>query len=118
MYGFSGGCPPSGGSGLAENGRSASAAAASIWASSTGGPSAAGRSLRRVLGRVQPGPAAEDQQVGEGVAAEPVGAVHAARDLAGREQPGHPARGRGVGVDRDAAHHVVAGRARPPSAPP
>ena len=49
-----------------------------------------------VLGRVQARPAAEDQQVGQRVAAEPVGAVHAAGHLAGREQPGHPARRRGV----------------------
>ena len=64
---------------------------------------------RRVLGRVQPGPAAEHQQVGEGVAAEPVGAVHAAGDLTGREQAGHPACRRRVRLDRDTAHHVVTG---------
>ncbi len=69
------------------------------------------RGPRRTRRRVQPGPAAEDQQVGERVAAEPVGAVHAAGDLTGREQAGHAGGRRGVGVDLDAAHHVVAGRA-------
>ena len=59
---------------------------------------------------------AEDQQVAQRVAAEPVGAVHPAGDLADREQAGDRRR-LGVGVDLDAAHHVVAGRARPPSAP-
>ena len=57
----------------------------------------------------QPGPAAEHQQVGQRVAAEPVGAVHAAGDLTGREQARHRGRG-GVRLDLDAAHHVVAGR--------
>ena len=55
------------------------------------------------------GPLAEHQQVAERVAAEPVGAVHAAGALA----HGVQARDRallGVGVDLDAAHDVVAGR--------
>ena len=60
--------------------------------------------------RAQAGPAAEHQQVGQGVAAEPVGAVHAAGHLARREQAGHDRRG-GVRVHLDAAHHVVLGRA-------
>src|SRR6185437_1802111 len=51
----------------------------------------------------------EDQQVRQRVAAEPVRPVHAAGDLAGGEQPRH-ARGLGLGVDLDPAHHVVAGR--------
>ncbi len=55
-------------------------------------------------------PTAEDQQVGQRVAAQPVGAMHAARDLAGREESGYGG-GRRVGVDADAAHHVVLGRA-------
>ncbi len=62
-----------------------------------------------VLGRVLPGPLAEDQQVRQGVAAQAVRAVHAAGDLARGEQSGHTG-GRGVGVDLDAAHDVVAGR--------
>ena len=57
------------------------------------------------------GAPAEDQQVGQRVAAEPVGAVHAAGHLAGREQARARGRGAGVGVDLDAAHDVVAGRA-------
>ena len=109
VYGFSGG-PPSAGVATALNGRSASAAAASICASSTRRP-AVGRAPAAYSRRVQPGPPAEDQQVGQGVAAEPVGAVHAARHLAGREQARHPDGRRGVRVDVDAAHHVVAGRA-------
>ena len=63
-----------------------------------------------VVGGADTGPPAEHQQVGQRVAAEPVGAVHAAGHLARREQPGH-ARGRtGVGIDLDTTHHVVAGR--------
>ena len=53
---------------------------------------------------------AEHEQVGQRVAAQPVRAVHPARDLARREQAGHARRAR-VGVDADAAHHVV--RRRP-----
>src|SRR5262249_49905112 len=40
--------------------------------------------------------------------AQPVGAVHAAGAFAGREEPGNGGRTR-VGVDLDAAHHVVTG---------
>ena len=58
---------------------------------------------------VQTGAPAEHEEVGERVAAQPVAAVHAAGHLAGREEAGHRARG-GVGVDPDAAHHVVLGR--------
>ena len=55
------------------------------------------------------GTAAEHQEVGQRVPAEPVGAVHAAGALAHGVEPGH--RGElGVGVDLDTAHHVVAGR--------
>ena len=50
-----------------------------------------------VVGGAQPGAAAEDQQVRQRVAAQPVGAVHAARALAGGEQPG----GRGTRRCRD-----------------
>ena len=57
----------------------------------------------------EPGAAAEHDQVGQRVAAEPIGAVHAARHLARREEAGHRGRLR-VGVDPDAAHDVVAGR--------
>jgi hypothetical protein len=42
-----------------------------------------------VLARAGPGTAAEHDQVGQRVAAEAVGAVHAARDLTGREQTRH-----------------------------
>ena len=62
-----------------------------------------------VVGGAQPGAPAEHQQVRQRVAAEPVGAVHAARALARGEQPGCVGRA-GVGIDLDAAHHVVAGR--------
>ncbi len=55
---------------------------------------------------MQPRAPAEDEQVGERVAAEPVAAVHAARHLAGREQAGHGGRGR-VGVHPHPAHDVV-----------
>ena len=51
----------------------------------------AGRSATDVVGRAEPGPAAEHQQVRQRVAAEPVGAVHAAGALARREQAGHAA---------------------------
>ena len=63
-----------------------------------------------VLCRAQAGPTAEHEQVGQRVAAEPVRAVHAARDLARGEQAGDTGR-RGVRVHFDAAHHVVTGRA-------
>ena len=66
--------------------------------------------LFRVGGGMFTGPTAEHDQVAQRVAAEPVGAVHAARTLPGREQPGHD-RHRRVGIDLDAAHHVVTGRA-------
>ena len=55
------------------------------------------------------GPRPEHQQVGQRVPAEAVRAVHPARDLASREQAGHRGRAR-LGVDPDAAHHVVRGR--------
>ena len=63
-----------------------------------------------VVGGGDAGAHPEHQQVRQRVAAEPVGAVHAAGDLADREQPGDPGL-LGVRVDLDAAHHVVAGRA-------
>jgi hypothetical protein len=56
------------------------------------------------------GALAEDEEVRERVAAQPVGAVHPAGDLAGGEEAGD-GRLLGLGVDPDAAHHVVAGRA-------
>ena len=75
-------------------------------ASTVGGPAPA---LGEV-GRADAGPAAEDEEVGERVAPEAVGAVHAAGHLAGGEEARH--RGcLGLGVDAHAAHHVVAGRA-------
>ena len=81
VYGFSAAAsaaPPS------ANGASASSAAASTSASVDRRPALAQPlDVRR---RARAGPAAEDQQVGQRVAAEPVGAVHAAGDLAGREQ--------------------------------
>src|SRR5205809_791645 len=63
----------------------------------------------RVERRVEPGTPPENEKVRERVAAETIRAVHPARDLARREEPGHRG-GRGVGVDADPAHHVVAGR--------
>src|SRR5437773_10278181 len=72
-----------------------------------------GEPAAKVLGierGVLAGPAPEDEEVGEGVAAEPVAAVHTARALAGGEQPLHRRLG-GVGVDADTAHHVEIGRA-------
>ena len=62
-----------------------------------------------VIGGTKPGAAAENQQVGQRVAAQPVGPVHATSALTRREQSrrGGP---RGIGVDLDTAHHVVTGR--------
>ena len=79
---------------------------------STSAASTAGSPARPSAKSAAPvaGPPAEDEQVGEGVAAEPVGAVHPARHLAGGEEAGHGGR-LGVGVHPDPAHHVVAGRA-------
>src|SRR5439155_24786933 len=73
-----------------------------------GGPgdSRTGRT-RTARRRVLAGALAEDQQIGQRVAAQPVRAVHAAGHLARREQPRHGRRG-GLRVDLDAAHHVVA----------
>ena len=68
----------------------------------------AGAALREV-GRTDAGPAAEDDEVGERVAAQAVGAVHAARHLADGEQA-RDGGGLRLGVDAHAAHHVVAGR--------
>jgi hypothetical protein len=64
----------------------------------------------QVVGGARARPAPEDQQVGQRVAAEPVGAVHAAGHLARCEQPGQQRRA-GVGVHLDPAHHVVLGGA-------
>ena len=58
---------------------------------------------------MQPGSAAEHDEIGERVAAQAVGAVQPGRHLAGREEAGHGGLG-GVGVHAHAAHHVVAGR--------
>ena len=57
-----------------------------------------------------PGPRPEHEQVGQRVAAEAVGAVHPAGDLARGEQAGHGRRA-GLGVDPDPAHDVVRRRA-------
>ncbi len=103
VYGFSAQSPLVGPS----NGASASLAASSTASSDTSGRS---RQRAHVVGGAQPGAAAEHQQVRQRVAAEPVGAVHAARAFARGEQPRRPC-GAGVGVDLDAAHDVVAGRA-------
>ena len=65
---------------------------------------------RRGRAAAAPGPGPEHQQVRQRVAAEPVGAVHPAGDLAGREQAGHGRRA-GLGIDPDAAHDVVGRRA-------
>ncbi len=55
-----------------------------------------------------PGDAAENRGIGDAVAAQPVGAVHAARVLAGHEQSRE--RGRAIGGELDTAHHVMRGR--------
>ena len=104
-------CSVYGFSGVAVGGRR-TAPAPSCAAASTAScerPSAGPGQRPHVVGGAQPGAAAEHQQVRQRVAAEPVGAVHAAGALAGGEQP-RRGRGAGVGVDLDAAHHVVAGR--------
>ncbi len=62
-----------------------------------------------VVRRVVAGAAPEHQQVRQRVAAEPVGAVHAAGHLTRGVQPLDDAL-LGVGVDLDPAHDVVAGR--------
>ena len=98
VYGFS----PS----ARSSGSSARAAADARAASGTAGRARQGR---YVLGGAEPGPAAEDDQVRQRVAAEPVGPVHAAGHLADREQAGHRG-GAGVRVHLDPAHHVVGGR--------
>ena len=54
------------------------------------------------------GDAAEHRGVGDAVAAQPVGAVHAAGVLAGRVEPRQL--GGAIGVELDAAHHVMRGR--------
>ena len=97
VYGFS---PPS-----RSNGESAARAASARSSSEAGDVPAPGG---RVRGRGRAGPSSEHEQVGQRVAAQPVRPVHAAGDLARREQPGHPG-GLGVGVDLHPAHHVVAG---------
>src|SRR5215216_3169751 len=56
-----------------------------------------------------PGTPAEDEQVGERVAPEPVRAVQTTGDLAGGEEPGH-AGGGTLGVDLDPTHRVVDSR--------
>src|SRR6185437_16697153 len=52
--------------------------------------------------------AAEHRRVGHAVAAQAIGAVHAAGVLAGRIEPGQFRRA--VGFEFDAAHHVMRGR--------
>jgi hypothetical protein len=52
---------------------------------------------------------AEYEQVGQGVPAEPVGAMQAGRDLSRGEQPGNGGHLR-VTVDPHASHDVVGGR--------
>ena len=73
------------------------------------GPGAGGV-LLGVLGRELAGPLAEDQQVGQRIAAQPIGAVDARGALAAGEQARH-ARHLRLGVDAHAAHDVVRGRA-------
>jgi hypothetical protein len=72
-----------------------------------GGPQL-GVAAGRVGGGGLPGPAAEDDRLGQGVAAEPVGAVEPGGDLAGGVQPGHLG-GMGLRVDHHPAHRVVGG---------
>ncbi len=89
------------------SGASRAASAAWTWCGSTYGVAGLGRRVGR---RAGPGPRPEDQQVRERVPAQPVGAVHAAGDLARGEQARDGRRAR-VRHDPDAAHHVVGGRA-------
>ena len=65
------------------------------------GSSGGGRLRRRLTG-----PTPEDQQVGQRVAAEAVGAMQPGRHLAGSVEPGVVVRP-DLGRDPDAAHHVV-----------
>jgi hypothetical protein len=58
------------------------------------------RERLHVLGGGEPGAAAEDDQVGQRVAAEAIGAMHAAHHFTRREEAGHRSRLR-VGVDPD-----------------
>ena len=87
------------------NGASCAATLAAIAASS-GARQPSSRAHPR--GHAVAGDAAEHGRVGDAVAAEAVGAVHAAGVLAGGEQPVQ--RGAAVGREDDAAHHVVGGR--------
>ena len=64
--------------------------------------------VRRPAGHGNAGEAAIDGGVRHPVAAEPVGAVHAAGVLAGGEQAGQP--GRAVGLEAHPAHQVMGGR--------
>ena len=64
------------------------------------------RDALRVLGGVKTGAPAEDEQVGERVAAKPVRAVHPGGDLACCEEARHGRLSR-IGVDANAAHDVV-----------
>ena len=69
-----------------------------------------GDGLPRLDGRrdAVAGNAAEHGRVGDPVAAQAVGAVHAAGIFAGRIQARHL--GRAVGLEHQAAHHIMRGR--------
>ena len=67
-----------------------------------------GRRAERVVRGRAPRDASEHQQVGQGVAAQPVGAVQPSRHLARGVESFHRGGG-GIGVHPDATHDVVAG---------
>ena len=90
----------------AQTGRAPRLAASSICASLT----VHGRIFLRELRGVFAGAFAEDEQIGERIAAETVRAVQTGRAFARGEETGH-ARHLGVAVDAHAAHGVVRGRA-------
>src|SRR3989454_2234527 len=64
-----------------------------------------GRTVGHERGHGVPGDASEDGGVGDAIAAQPIGAVHAPGVLAGGEEPFDG--GAAAGIDDDAAHHEV-----------
>ena len=103
------------------NGASAMAAmdsATKSAGSAAGVRAIGGRPSRRAVAAAPPlRRGAEHEQVREGVAPEAVGAVKAGGDLAGRVEARQRRRA-GLGIDADAAHHVVRRSGRPPSVRP
>ena len=85
-----------------------SAFAAALWTCRSS--MAAGALALRELRRIFAGALAEDEQVGERIAAQPIGAMQARGHFAGREQTGQRGHLR-IAIHADAAHHVVRGGA-------